>query len=136
MSETIHYKLDVQVFGGPRMLVENSLSVEAYDKLKITLAKADPPDKEVQIQPGDETRVAFLLIIPSSYDHPVTYKTAIIGTPTIYKLDTFHLYNGKGMAVSLGCGLKTLYFTNNSPSLSRQDIDIDILVGRYATPQL
>ena len=28
MSETINYKLDVQVFGGPRMLVENSLSLK------------------------------------------------------------------------------------------------------------
>ena len=130
---TINLALNVQVVGGPKVLISKSKSVQAYDKIEVSIA-ADGMAKSVEVQPGDAADVSFLLIQSSVYSSDLKYfannginETDVNNSATL-DLDEPHLYWGKGAISALGVAPKILKFTNNSG----EDAAIAILVGRDA----
>ncbi len=52
MTEKINWTLNVLVVGGPKILASDTIDVDAYNKIDVTI-EPDASEKEVQIQPGD-----------------------------------------------------------------------------------
>ena len=125
MAEKINWTLNVQVVGGPKIAASETIMVHAYDKIQVTIdAEAN---KAVEVQPGGEDRVQFLLINSDQYGDALTYK---VGTATEeVKLDSLQLFMGDGAVGLLGGAPATLSFSNG---LS-QAASIEILVGRNVT---
>lgn len=136
---TINLALNVQVVGGPTVLISKSKSVQAYDKIEVVI-EAGSDGKSVEVQPGDADHVSFLLIkssVYSSEESDLTYRVSD-GTsdfpdstqpakPPI-ALDEPHLYFGLGAVSVFGLAPKTLKFTNSTTTPAA----IEILVGRDA----
>ncbi|MDJ0675857.1 MAG: hypothetical protein QNJ36_10825 [Calothrix sp. MO_167.B42] len=137
---TINLTLNLQVAGGPKVLISKPKSVEAYDKIEVVV-KPGATSKSVEIQPGATTQVNFLLIKSSVYsqadpDPTLTYKVNN-GTEdddfpagSGIELDEPHLYLGRGAVSILEKDPNILKFTNNTG----EQAAIEILVGRDATP--
>ena len=128
---TINLALNVQVVGGPKVLISKSQSVEAYDKIEVVI-DTGVPEKTVEIQPGGTTQVSFLLIESSVYSSDLEYVVSEgeSNNSSAITLDQPHVYFGIGAVSALGVAPKTLKFTNNSGKQAA----IGILVGRDATP--
>ena len=128
MSEKINWTLNVQVVGGPKMSASQTVTVDAYDKIQLTV-DAGAQDKEVEVQPGPEGRVQFLLISSDQFGDDLTYKVND-ATGDAIKLDAQQLLIGDGAVGLLGASPpETLSFTNHLP----QNVNIEVLVGRNAT---
>ena len=131
---TINLALNVQVVGGPTVLISKSQSVEAYDKIEVMI-EADSEGKSVEIQPGAAGNVSFLLIKSSVYSSDIKYvvkesKDEEADPLTAIALDEPHLYLGKGAISALGKSPKILQFTNSTTTST--PAAIEILVGRDA----
>lgn len=127
---TINLALNVQVVGGPKVLISKPISVEAYDKIEVAI-DTGVTGKTVEIQPGGTTQVSFLLIESSVYSSSLKYAVSDGSTDSLeISLDQPHFYFGVGAVSALKVAPKTLKFTNNSG----QQAAIGILVGRDATP--
>jgi len=129
---TINLALNVQVVGGPKVLISKSQSVEAYDKIEV-LIDTDVTEKTVEIQPGETTQVSFLLTESSVYSSDLNYIVSegdAAKDSSAIVLDQPHVYFGMGAVSALGVAPKTLKFTNKSGKQAA----IGILVGRDATP--
>jgi hypothetical protein len=126
---TINLALNVQVVGGPKVLISKSKSVEAYDKIEVVIEPGGI-EKSVDIQPGDATDVSFLLIQSNVYSSNLEYVVSDDSgdSPTAIVLDEPHLYLGTGAVSTLGKSPQILKFTNNSG----EQAAIEILVGRDA----
>jgi hypothetical protein len=103
---TINLALNVQVVGGPQVLISKAKSVEAYDSIEVSVI-GGATDQSVEIQPGEASRVSFLLIQSNLYSQSglnqrLTYKVADGVKPDsdAIDLDEPHLYLGVG-AVSV-----------------------------------
>ncbi|MDJ0601901.1 MAG: hypothetical protein QNJ37_24050 [Crocosphaera sp.] len=129
--------LNVQVVGGPVASVAPlEFEVEAYDKIEVSLESGQPA-KIVDVQPGADS-VNFLLIKSSEYTPPdapndkqLTYK--IDDKPAI-NLDQPQIYLGAGAISSLLGDVKKITFENKLESSEPITANIEILVGRDATP--
>ncbi|NJM61328.1 MAG: hypothetical protein HC849_15805 [Oscillatoriales cyanobacterium RU_3_3] len=130
---TINLALNVQVVGGPKVLISKPISVEAYDKIEVAI-DTGVTGKTVEIQPGGTTQVSFLLIESSVYNSDLKYAVSDgeggSADSSDISLDQPHFYFGMGAVSALGVAPKILKFTNNSG----QQAAIGILVGRDATP--
>ncbi|WP_445247674.1 hypothetical protein [Microcoleus sp. OTE_8_concoct_300] len=129
---TINLALNVQVVGGPKVLISKSQSVEAYNKIEVAI-EPDGEEKSVKVQPGDAGHVSFLLIQSSVYSSALNYivsEAEPLPDSSTIALDQPHVYFGMGAVSALGVAPKTLTFTNNSGKQAA----IEILVGRDATP--
>jgi hypothetical protein len=127
MAEKINWTLNVQVVGGPKMSAFQTVTVDAYDKIGVTVPVGET-DKEVEVQPGPAGRVQFLLISSDQFGDDLTYKVNNAGDAI--KLDAQQLLIGDGAVGLLGASPpETLSFTNDLA----QDANIEILVGRNAT---
>ncbi|MBE9533941.1 MAG: hypothetical protein IMF03_03005 [Proteobacteria bacterium] len=133
MTEKINWTLNVQVVGGPKILASDTIDVDAYDKIDVTI-EPDASEKEVQIQPGDLGQVQFLLIKSDQYGDGLTYKVNDASSDAIITLDALQVLIGDG-AVGLFKGSpEKLLFTNNLVSDGDKiPASIQILVGRKAT---
>lgn len=131
MTEKINWTLNVQVVGGPKILASDTIDVDAYDKIDVTI-EPDASEKEVQIQPGDLGQVQFLLIKSDQYGDGLTYKVNAANDEIT--LDALQVLIGDG-AVGLFKGSpEKLLFTNNLVSDGDKiPASIQILVGRKAT---
>lgn len=127
MSENINWTLNIQVTGGPKVSVSETITVDAYDKIQV-IVEDGASDKEVQIQPGDLGQVQFLLISSDQYSADLSYKVNE-DTADAIKLDALQLLIGDGAVGLLGAAPEKLLFSNNLGS----DASIQILVGRKAT---
>jgi hypothetical protein len=133
MSSTVNLSLRVSVASGPSISISKAVTVEAYDKIDVTVAAGDS-DKVVEIQPGASSQVQMLLIKPSEYGETdptkgLSYKVHdAAATPIV--LDQDQLYLGQGQVGLLGAQIDKLLFTNNLA----KNVTIEILVGRDATP--
>jgi len=123
MPEKINWTLNVQVVGGPKVSVADTMEVEAYDKIE-ALAPAGG-SVTINVQPGDGAR--FLLITASSYEN-LTYEVDASGNPV--PLDDTLILIGSGAVGLLGGTQNQFVFTNGGAA----DITVEILVGRKATP--
>lgn len=134
MLEKINWSFNVQVVSGPRMSLSQTIEVEAYDKIQVTV-EDDGNEKEVQIQPGGSGQVSFLLIKSDKYDETkLTYyakdNTGTSGLPV--NLDMPHFLTGKGAVAMLVGAPESLFFKNDLGADNAATIQI--LVGRDATP--
>ncbi len=136
---TINLALNVQVVGGPQALISQAISVEAYDKIEVTVKPGDTLN--VAAQPGGAGQVNFLLIKSSLADKKLTYVVNDGGANNfpasgeIVLDQPFHLYLGTGGVSVFGIAPKVIQFKNNySAGTTNKDAVIEILVGRDATP--
>ncbi len=125
MAEKINWSYVIQALNGPSISGADSLEVDAYDKIEVTIAK--DKDQEVNLVP---TPAMSLLVIkpfinPTAPDKYLSYK---VGTKDV-NLDGPHLFIGAG-AVSLLDGATSLTFTNDTGD----EAVLIILIGRDATP--
>ncbi len=132
---TINLALNVQVVGGPTVLISKTKSVQAYDKIEVVI-EADL-EKSVDVQSGAGDDVSFLLIKSSVYSSDIKYVVKEVkdeepDPTTELALDEPHLYLGKGAISALGKSPKILQFTNSTTT--KTPAAIEILVGRDATP--
>jgi hypothetical protein len=126
MPEKINWTLNVQVVGGPKISASQTTTVDAYDKIQVTV-EAGETDKVVEVQPGPVGRVQFLSIGSKQFGDDLTYKVNAAGGPI--SLDAQQLLIGDGAVGLLGAAPETLSFTNNLA----EPVDIEILVGRKVT---
>jgi len=99
--------------------------VDAYDKIGVKVQ--DGETETVEIQPGDEGRVQFLLINSDWLGDALTYKVNAQGDAI--KLDAPQVLVGDGAVGLLGEPPNSLEVTNDST----QEANIEIIVGRKAT---
>jgi hypothetical protein len=131
MPEKLNWSLTIQVAGGPGEGASQSLDVEAYDVITVTVPGGDtttPGTATVQVQPGGSGQVAFLLVKSSLYDGNLTY--AVDGGSAV-KLDALHLFMGTGAVGLLGTTQNAFVFTNTVAV--DKPAAVEILVGRKAT---
>lgn len=130
MSEKIKYSIDVQVVGGVKISASQTFTVDAYDKIEVTVADG-ASDEDIEVQPGSAGQVQFLLIQSDKYGDNLTYSVnAAEADPTKrIKLDSQQLFVGTGNVGLLGGSPQKLFFYN---SLGENTV-IKILVGRKAT---
>lgn len=121
MAETISWNYVAQALNGPAISGAGDLTVDAYDKINVTITAG--ATQQVNLTPSGT--VSLLVINPAAPDVKLTYK---IGANNI-ALDAPHVLIGTG-AVSLLGGATNLSFTNNTGA----DATIEILLGRDATP--
>jgi hypothetical protein len=132
MSVKINWSCNVQVINGPKLSGADTVEVDAYDNIEVTVPKKpagpDPGKATVEVQPGAQTKVMFLLIQAGTYQGgPVSYK--VEGSSKSVKLDAQQLMIGAG-AVGLLDGAPTkLNFENSGAA----DVPVRILIGRKAT---
>lgn len=122
MSQTLNWSFKVQVAGGPTITLADALSVEAYDKIEVTVPGNGTAT--VNIQPADGAK--FLLISASDYAS-LTY--VVDAGPNTVTLDGPHLLIGEGAVSLLGTTQNQIVFTNADPA----DVAISTFVGRKAT---
>lgn len=132
MTEKINWTLNVQVVSGPKIMASDTIDVDAYDKIEVTI-DPEATDKEVQIQPGDIEKVKFLLIRSDQYGERLTYKVNEKTEKAVIKLDSLQLFIGVG-AIGLFIKSPTKLFFTNLLVVDGKGIpaSIQILVGRKA----
>ena len=138
---TVNVALNVQVTGGPQMLVSKAISIEAYDKIEVTVEPGTT--QTVEIQPGVANRVSFLLIKSNLYSEndatkKLTYvvNDGSVDAASTIELDEPHLFLGRGAASVFGLAPRVLKFTSTyvgTPTTPNRAA-IEILVGRDPTP--
>lgn len=130
MSVKIHWVLNVQVDGGPRISAGDSVDVDAYDNIEVTVPKhsnGQDGTATVDVQPGSASDVMFLLIQADNYQgSPLSY--TVEGSAKSVKLDAQQTLVGSG-ATGLLDGAPTKLNFNNSGTA---DASVRILVGRKA----
>jgi hypothetical protein len=129
----ITWKLDLAIKDGPKITLDDKLSVDAYDRIEIDLG-ADEVDREVKIQPGDNLymlRIRRSIPDPKVAEKPdpnkLTYKFE--GKGPAIPLENQHLLLGSGAFHMLSSVPKWISFTNHQG----KPVGITILVGRTAT---
>jgi hypothetical protein len=124
VAEKIVWSLSAQVSGGPAIAASNTLTVDAYDKIGISI---DPGDaKTVEVQPGGEDRVLFLLISADQFGEDLTFKVA---DNDAIKLEAPLVLIGDGAVELLGDPPQSISFTNGT----QNRVNIEVIVGRMAT---
>ena len=133
MSENIIMSATISIPNGPKIPLNLTLPVEAYDKIEITVPSG-ATDLTVDLQPSAAGRVLFLLVASDWYGTMLSYKTKAAGTSFI--LDEPHLLTGKGALTMLepATAISKLLFSNTTAGLDAKDAKVQILVGRDATP--
>jgi hypothetical protein len=124
MSEKINWTLNVQVVGGPKMSASRTETVDAYDKIGVTVAAGET--EVVEIQPGNAGRVQFLLISSNEFDDKLTFKVNNAGKDIA--LDAMQLLVGDGAVGLLPAAPKSLAITNSLAD----PVEIQVIVGRKA----
>lgn len=132
MSVKINWSCNVQVINGPKLSGSDTVEVDAYDNIEVTVpkkpAQANEGQAVVEVQPGAQNKVAFLMIQAGTYQgNQLTY--TVEGSNKAVRLDAQQLMIGLG-AVGLLDGAPTkLTFKNTGAA----DIPVRILIGRKAT---
>ena len=117
---SINYAVNVQVTGGPKLAATQSLSVDAYDMIDLSIKKASTAD--VEIEPGVAGRVKLVLITADLYD-TLSYEA----DGKAHALDGPALLVGGGAVALLQAKLGSLKFTNKHATEPRT---IHVFVGR------
>jgi hypothetical protein len=132
MAGKIDWSLNVIVAGGPKFAVSDTLQVDAYDTIDVTIPKKGDPGAgavKVSVQPGGEGTVQFLFIKSSLYDDKLTY--AVDGGSPV-KLDAPQLLTGDGLVSLLNKTQKEFVFKNDVDPPKAAAAAVQILVGRNA----
>lgn len=127
MPETIVLAVGVTVAGGPKIGLNRTIEVDAYDKINVTVPDG-ASGLEVELQPGGSGQVGFLLVSSSQYGDDLTY--TVDGGTADHVLDQPHLLTGTGAVAMLSDAPSKLSFDN----ALGDDAQIQVLIGRDATP--
>jgi hypothetical protein len=127
MPETIILTVAAEVASGPTLKENRTLSVDAYDKISVTVPDGTT-DLDVEVQPGGAGSVRLLIIKSSQYGDALKY-TVNTGT-TEHVLDQPHVLSGTGAVGLFGSEPTKLVFDNALGA----DAQVQILIGRDATP--
>jgi hypothetical protein len=128
MSVQINWSFSVQVSNGPKISSSDTIDVDAYDSIQVTVPQNNGGDGTVvEVQPGVTAQVQFLLIKSDSYDS-LSYRVA--DALNAVSLDTEQVLLGAGAMSLLPKAPTTLTFFNESGT----DASVHILVGRKAIP--
>jgi hypothetical protein len=129
MPETIILTVTAEVASGPTLKESRTLSVDAYDKISVTVPDGTS-SLDVELQPGGAGSVRLLIIKSSQYGDALKY-TVNTGA-TEHVLDHPHVLTGTGAVGLFGSEPTKLVFDNAlGPG---KDAQIQILIGRDATP--
>jgi hypothetical protein len=142
MSQSLTWSFDVAVSNGPRFSASQALTFDAYDRIDIVVPAATAQGNDqggqndatagtatVEVQPGGQDRVQFLLITSSVYDGALTLE--VDGREPALTLDAPILLSGPGAVRLLGQTQNKFKFTNNLQPFT--PATVSILVGRKAT---
>jgi hypothetical protein len=129
MPETIVLTVSAEVASGPKLKETRTLSVDAYDKISVTVPDGTS-NLEVELQPGGTGSVRLLIVKSNVYGDALKY-TVNAGT-TDRVLDQPHVLIGTGSVGLFGAEPTKLTFDNALGA--GKDAQIEILVGRDATP--
>jgi len=128
MAETINWAVHVDVSAGPTLSASGASTLQAYDKIGITL-EAGAADVDVELQPGDDAgQVLLLVITASAYDEDLTYSPDAGATEI--PLDAPLALIGAGAVSLLAATPQELQFDNGTEAA----VEVQILVGRNAIP--
>jgi hypothetical protein len=130
MAKQINWTVSVQVAGGPSASISQTLNVDAYDVIVVTVPHGGA-EKAVEVQPGPAGRVQFLMITTDQAGAGLTYKldpTAAAGFALDQKA---HVFIGAGAVGLLPAVPATLHFYNNLTNVV--DANVQILVGRMTS---
>lgn len=127
MPETIAYAGTVAVAGGPKVAFSESLVVEAYNRLSVTIAKS--ASQKVFLGTAD-SEIRLLLVRSTKYD-PSKVTFQIEGAGTARVLDMPFLAAGKAAVALLGATSPTFLTFKNDLT---DEITVDIIIARDPTP--
>ncbi|NJR60601.1 MAG: hypothetical protein HC769_18255 [Cyanobacteria bacterium CRU_2_1] len=131
---SIDVSFKVQVKGGPLISSSQELVVEAYDKIDVAIEPTGQ-EKSIEVQPSEGSQVSFLLIKSSLYSTEAGKLTYGIDDAEQIVLDQPHLFLGPGAVSVLGNAPKIIKFKNAYPNEEKNRAELEILVGRDATPE-
>jgi hypothetical protein len=115
---------------GPQFPFNRTLNVEAYEEIDVTIVSG-AVDKEVDL-PGSSEPVQLIAIMSDFYADELTYK--INSGTTARKLDQPLLLMGAGAVSLFSDAPAKLSFTNSTAAPNAKDAQLQILIGRDATP--
>jgi hypothetical protein len=121
----------IVVLNGPQIPFNRSIDVDAYDKIEVPV-KAGAKDTKIELQPGAAGQVQFLAIVSDWYGDDLSFK--INNGPDKVILDQPILCMGTGGVGLFNSAPKTLLFSNATTAPAAKDANIQILIGRDATP--
>lgn len=125
MSEAFVVAVNVSVTNGPTLLVNQTLTVDAYDKFDVAVPDGTT-DMAVQLLPANSGTVKFMALTSDLFDENLSYK---VNTSTdARQLDGPHLLIGAGAVGLLDPTPETLVFNNTSG----KNAQVRILIGRDA----
>lgn len=122
MAEHLVWSVNVRAADGPRVMASGELDVDTYDKHSVTIEAGK--SQKVELGPLTAGSIRCLIIVPTPAGDELTYT---VGTTEVLLDEPQFLFGG---AVTLAGNPTDLTFKNNSAA----DVEIDILVGRDATP--
>jgi len=132
MSEYIVLKINIEIPNGPKITLNRTLTVDAYDKIDITVPSG-ASDQSVELQPSESAgQVKFLLVASDWYGEALAYKVNF-DTGTSFELDEPHVLIGEGATAMLDPAPKQLFFSNTTSEAGAMDANVQILVGRDVT---
>jgi hypothetical protein len=129
MPETIVLTLGAEVASGPTVKESRTLTVDAYDKISVTIPDGTS-NQEVALSPGGAGTMRLLIVKSSVYGDALKY-TVNAGTAD-HVLDQPHVLIGIGAVGLYGSEPAKLVFDNALGA--GKDAQIQILIGRDATP--
>lgn len=130
MPESLILTTAILVPNGPKISINQTLTLDAYDKVDIVIA-AGAAGKVVELLPSTASgRVLFLMVVSTWYGEKLSYK---VNTPTgtSFTLDQPHLLMGKGALAMLDIAAPEELLFDNTDT---KDATVQILIGRDATP--
>src|SRR5215212_3890274 len=76
MPTNLSWKLNLDVQSGPKVLVSNTVQVDAYDRIEVSVpdTSGTPEATTVEIQPGAAGKIKVLLIRSNIYGEGLTYQ--------------------------------------------------------------
>lgn len=129
MMTNISWELNIKVDGGPQIAESDTLATEAYGEIAVIVPK-NSNNTNIEVQPAALEQIKALLITASKYDSKLSYKLDTAANAKSIILDAPQFYLGAGMISVLDSAPKNVYVTNGL----KEDVTINILVGRDATP--
>lgn len=129
MSQTISWKFQAQIPGGPSLAIAHALSVDAYEQTRVVIP-AGAEDEEVTLASG----ATLLVVSASSYadsdpTHILTFKVNNAGDPQEF-VHALVLVGELAVSRFAGAALTSVSFSNPFAT----PVTVDILTARDATP--
>lgn len=132
MSEYIVLKINIEIPNGPKITLNRTLTVDAYDKIDI-IVPSGASDQPVELQPSESAgQVKFLLVASDWYGEALSYKVNS-DAGTSFELDEPHTLTGEGATAMLDPAPTQLFFSNTTSGEDAMDANVQILVGRDVT---